>query len=112
MTLTFNNTYFTITDELDDTNSVNLTPQEMRDVISQYNQIVKNRQETKRTGSGYLVTTKNGHRGRTYHKDKLVNGKIPVYLVNVDMSPKLDSKGQQMKVLCDPETLNMRGFID
>jgi len=48
---------------------------------------------------GYLVETKNGLIGRTYHSDPLINGKQPVYL----------EKG---KLLCDPGTLKLKGFID
>lgn len=50
--------------------------------------------------SGYLVTTKHGVNGSTYHKDKLIDGKQPVYV------------GNNVKLLCDPETLTINGFID
>lgn len=50
--------------------------------------------------SGYLVTTKKGFKGRTYHKDKLIDGKQPVYVEN------------NVKLLCDPETLTINGYID
>lgn len=42
------------------------------------------------TGSGFRVKTKSGM-GRTYHRDELIFGKVPVYL---------DSG---VKVLVDPE---------
>lgn len=48
--------------------------------------------------AGYLVETKTGLTGRTYH-EPLVNGKVRVYT----------SKG---KLLCDPDSLKMKGFID
>ena len=53
--------------------------------------------------SGYLVTTKKGIQGRTYHKDALINGKQPVY-TEIDRKP--------VRLLCDPETLTINGFID
>lgn len=53
--------------------------------------------------SGYLVTTKHGIKGRTYHKDKLIDGKQPVYTT---------INGKETKLLCDPETLTINGFID
>lgn len=53
--------------------------------------------------SGYLVTTKKGLTGRTYHRDNLINGKQPVYL---------EVEGKQVRLLCDPETLTVIGFID
>ena len=51
--------------------------------------------------SGYLVETKTGKKGRTYHKDKKVNGKLVVYLDD-----------NNMKMLCDPKTIKVVGFID
>lgn len=53
--------------------------------------------------SGYLVTTKTGLVGRTYDKDNLVNGKQPVYV---------EKDGKLLKMLCDPESLKVNGFID
>jgi hypothetical protein len=41
--------------------------------------------------------------GRTYHRDDLVNGKQPVYV---------EKDGKELKLLCDPETLVVTGFID
>lgn len=51
--------------------------------------------------SGYLVTTKKSITGRTYHKDSLINGKKPVYVC-----------GSNVKLLCDPNSLTINGFID
>lgn len=48
---------------------------------------------------GYIVETKKGLIGRTFHSDSLVNGKQPVYVENG-------------KLLCDPQTLTVKGFID
>jgi hypothetical protein len=53
--------------------------------------------------SGYLVTTKTGLKGRTFHKDELINGKQPVYV---------EKDGKPLKMLCDPETLIINGYID
>lgn len=53
--------------------------------------------------SGYLVTTKNGVSGRTYHRDNLIGGKQPVYA---------EKDGKQVKLLCDPTTLTINGYID
>ena len=53
--------------------------------------------------SGYLVTTKKGFKGRTYHRDDLINGKQPVYTT---------INGKETKLLCDPDTLTINGFID
>ena len=55
------------------------------------------------SNSGYIVTTKNGLCGRTYHADTLINGKQPVYI-------KRDDK--EIRMLCDPDTLIINGFID
>lgn len=52
-----------------------------------------------RKNSGYLVTTKAGLTGITYHKDQEVNGKVKVYT----------SKGN---LLCEPNSLTLNGFID
>ncbi len=48
---------------------------------------------------GYIVTTKNGIRGRTFHHEGQINGKQVVHT----------EKG---KLLCDPESLILNGFID
>lgn len=49
--------------------------------------------------SGKLVETKTGLVGRTYNHENLINGKIRVYT----------DKG---KLLCNPTTLKLKGFID
>lgn len=51
------------------------------------------------TNKGYLVETKSGILGRTYHSDPLVNGKQRVYTLKGNM-------------LCDPGKLKLKGFID
>ena len=53
--------------------------------------------------SGYLVKTKSGKEGRTYHRDGLINKKTVVYIC-------VDDK--EMKMLCDPKTLKIIGYID
>jgi hypothetical protein len=51
------------------------------------------------TNQGYIVETKSGLVGRTFHSDPLVNGKQRVYTVTGNL-------------LCDPGTLKLKGFID
>jgi len=53
--------------------------------------------------AGYLVKTKTGKEGRTYHREGLVNEKMVVH-VEVD--------GKELKMLCDPKTITTIGFID
>jgi len=53
--------------------------------------------------SGYLVKTKSGKEGRTYHRDNLVDGKLIVY-IEVD--------GKEMKMLCNPETVKIIGYVN
>lgn len=52
------------------------------------------------SSAGYLVETKTGLSGRTYHKEDLVRGKMCVHLDNGH------------KMLCSPEGLKKIGFID
>lgn len=54
--------------------------------------------------SGYLVETKNGKKGRTYHREGLVNKKTVVHIETDD--------GKELKMLCDPKTLKIIGFTD
>ena len=51
--------------------------------------------------SGYLVETKSGKEGRTYHNKGLINGKVPVYI-----------EGEEKPILCEPLSLKLTGFID
>lgn len=53
--------------------------------------------------SGYLVETKTGKQGRTYHRDNKVNGKVVVYV---------EVEGKKVKMLCNPETIKIIGFVD
>lgn len=53
--------------------------------------------------SGYLVKTKTGKEGRTYHREGLVNKKMVVHV---------DINGKDVKMLCDPKTIEIIGFID
>jgi hypothetical protein len=53
--------------------------------------------------SGYIVKTKSGKEGRTYHAEGLVNKKTIVH-VNVD--------GKEVKMLCDPKSIEIIGYID
>jgi hypothetical protein len=51
--------------------------------------------------SGYLVETKTGKRGRTYHREGLINGKTIVHVENEDKP-----------LLCDPKTIKIIGYVD
>lgn len=53
--------------------------------------------------SGLLVRTKSGYEGRTYHKDDLINGKQPVYI---------DKDEKPLRLLCQPDSLTIIGYID
>lgn len=59
-----------------------------------------------RTGKGFLVKTKTGKKGRTFHADALVNGKQLVYLT------KSQKTYSETGMLCDPTTIEVIGFID
>lgn len=54
---------------------------------------------------GYLVKTKTGKTGRTYHAEKMVNGKLKVHVME-------DYNLTGEKLLCDPKKLKIIGFID
>lgn len=56
--------------------------------------------------SGYIVETKSGKKGRTFHNKGMINGKIPVYLERDKF------KYESNAILCDPQTLKTIGFID
>lgn len=53
--------------------------------------------------AGYIVEIKNGKRGRTYHREGLINKKMVVHI---------EENGKVIKMLCDPETTKIIGFID
>jgi hypothetical protein len=53
--------------------------------------------------SGYLVETKSGKQGRTYHCEGLINKKMVVHI---------DIDGKNIKMLCDPKTVKIIGFVD
>lgn len=57
------------------------------------------KKETPKTGPGYLVETSLG-KGRTYHKDGLINDKLPVYLED------------GRKILCTVQKLKLIGYVD
>lgn len=54
--------------------------------------------------SGYLVETKTGLKGRTYHREKSVNKKTVVHIEKED--------GKIIKMLCNPDTLKIIGYLD
>ncbi len=53
--------------------------------------------------SGYIVETKSGKQGRTFHREALVNKKMIVHL---------DENGKEIKMLCDPKSVKIIGFVD
>ena len=53
--------------------------------------------------SGYIVKTKSGKEGRTYHSEGLLNKKM---IVHVDVD------GKKVKMLCDPKSIKIIEFID
>jgi hypothetical protein len=53
--------------------------------------------------SGYLVKTKSGKEGRTYHRENKVNKKQIVHL---------EINGKDIKMLCDPDSLTIIGYTD
>lgn len=62
---------------------------------------------------GMLVETKDGKIGRTFNADPLINGKVKVYLLNEQtFNPKRDNNGVPLKLLCNPSTLKIKGYID
>ena len=56
--------------------------------------------------SGYLVKTKDGKKGRTFHSKGIVKGKVPVY------REKEKFKFEETGILCDKDSLTVIGFID
>jgi len=56
--------------------------------------------------SGFLVETKTGKKGRTYHKEKLINKKTVVHLVDEN------NEETNVKMLCDSKSLKITGYID
>lgn len=54
--------------------------------------------------AGYLVETKTGLIGRTFHRDGLINKKTVVYVEKPD--------GSISKILCTTKTLKIIGFVD
>jgi len=59
--------------------------------------------------SGYLVKTKGGVKGRTYHREGLVDceGKVTKKMV-----VHVEVEGKEVKMLCDPKTVEIIGFVD
>jgi hypothetical protein len=53
--------------------------------------------------SGCLVETKGGKQGRTYHREGLINKKMIVHM-EVD--------GKDVKMLCDPKSVKIIGYVD
>ena len=53
--------------------------------------------------SEYRVKIKTGKIGRTYHSEELIKGKQIVHI---------EEDGKNIKLLCNPNTLEVIGFID
>jgi hypothetical protein len=53
--------------------------------------------------AGYQVKTKSGLEGRTYHREGLVEGKQIVHI---------EKDGKTIKMLCNPKTIEITGFVD
>jgi len=53
--------------------------------------------------AGYLVKTKTGKTGRTYHREGLVTEKMVVHV---------EVEGKTVKMLCNPKSVEITGFID
>lgn len=61
--------------------------------------------------SGYIVETSQGL-GITYHGEKFQQGKVVVHLVEEDLTPKKDEKGNPKKLLVSVEKIKQIGFHD
>lgn len=77
------------------------------------------------SNSGYIVLTKHGKQGRTYHNKGLINNKVPVYL---EICHVCGGEGEHTSecgsriggfsmvkdtaILCDGNSLRIIGYID
>lgn len=61
--------------------------------------------------AGYLVETNSG-KGRTYHSEQMVNGKIVVHLLSEDLNHVIQGNGQPKKILCDRNKVKLIGYVD
>jgi hypothetical protein len=59
---------------------------------------------TEEKNPGYLVETKTGKKGRTYHREGLVNKKTVVHVEDED--------GKITKFLCESKSLKIIGYFD
>lgn len=59
----------------------------------------------------YFVRTPKGELGVAYHEDKLIQGRVPVYLLDGQFNPVRDTMGTQQRILCPPDTLKVIGFV-
>lgn len=60
----------------------------------------------------YVDKDRNTIYGRTYNKENLVNGKMVVHLLDGNLEPVKNEKGEDKKVLVAAGKLVIRGFID
>lgn len=63
---------------------------------------------TRQKCPGFLVITKDGKKGRTYHDKGHVGTQLPVYLEKEGYPGEYEEKA----ILCNPLTLDQKGFID
>ncbi len=75
-----------------------MNPEDMKEATQTLNSVATGI-KAGRKGPGYLVQTRQG-KGRTFHSDQQIDGKIPVYLED------------GRKMLCRPGTMNLIGFVD
>lgn len=54
--------------------------------------------------AGCTVKTKTGKIGRTYYREPIINNKLIVHITT--------DEGKIVKMLCDPETVKIIGYID
>lgn len=65
--------------------------------------------------AGYIVTTKTGKLGRTYHYRGLINCKVPVFLadeIKQENGIEVPITYSDRAMLCDSKTIKITGFID
>lgn len=68
----------------------------------------------KSPGRLITYTDKDGNTqyGRTYNKENLVNGKVVVHLLDGNLEPLMDDKGEDKKVLVAVGKITIKGYID
>lgn len=62
--------------------------------------------------SGHIVETKTGKKGIIYHLESLLNKKRIVHLIDENNNVIVDENDKEVKMLCNPKSLKIIGFID